>query len=116
MLSRRVPRLDRPNRWWLGLAERRRAGARLLDLTESNPTRVGLGGDAAPGTGSAAAAGAGPYQPDPRGEPEARAAVAAYLVARGTAVAPEAIVLTTGTSESYAHLFRLLADPGDRVL
>ena len=111
MLSRRVP-LDPPNRWWLGLAERRRAGARLLDLTESNPTRVRLGGEAAPGPGSAAAR----YQPDPRGEPAARAAVAAYLAARGTPVASEAIQLTTGTSESYAHLFRLLADPGDRVL
>jgi len=118
MLSRRVPRLDPPNRWSLGLAERRRAGQRLLDLTESNPTRVGLGGAAAaPGTGSEGAApGAGRYQPDPRGEPEARAAVAAYLAARGTPVAPDAIVLSTGTSESYAHLFRLLADPGERVL
>ena len=52
------------------------------------------------------------YEPDPRGEPAARAAIATY---HGGALAPEHVVLTAGTSEGYAHLFRLLADPGDRV-
>ena len=32
----------RPNRLTQALAARRAAGARVLDLTESNPTRVGL--------------------------------------------------------------------------
>ena len=53
------------------------------------------------------------YAPTPFGHAEARAAVAAY---HGGAVAPERVVLTASTSEAYALLFKLLGDPGDRVL
>jgi hypothetical protein len=42
--------------------------------------------------------------------------VASYYAARGMAVAPERILLTAGTSEAYAYLFKLLADPGDNIL
>ena len=38
------------------------------------------------------------------------------LPARGHDVAPERILLTASTSEAYAYLFKLLADPGDDVL
>ncbi|HET7224133.1 MAG TPA: pyridoxal phosphate-dependent aminotransferase [Candidatus Eisenbacteria bacterium] len=110
MLSRRIPAAA-PNRWAAELAARRAAGGRLLDLTEANPTRVGLAGEA--GAFAAAAAAPAVYDPDPRGRFEARAAVAAIQPAP---VDPDAVLLTTGTSESYAHLFRLLADPGARVL
>ena len=34
----------------------------------------------------------------------------------GQAVAPERVLLTASTSEAYAYLFKLLADPGDDVL
>ena len=47
---------------------------------------------------------------------EAREAVSAYYAARGLDVAPERILLTASTSEAYAYLFKLLADPGDQVL
>jgi alanine-synthesizing transaminase len=60
---------------------------------------------------------AGVYEPDPRGSRPARTAVAQALAEReGRDVSPDSIVLTTSTSESYAHLFRLLCDPGDDVL
>ncbi len=42
MLSSRTRWDLRPNRLAERLAERRAAGRRLLDLTESNPTRAGL--------------------------------------------------------------------------
>jgi len=43
--------------------------------------------------------------------------VAQVLAEReGRDVSPDSLVLTTSTSESYAHLFRLLCDPGDDVL
>ena len=45
----------------------------------------------------------------------AREAIAAYHRGQGALLAPEHVVLTAGTSEGYAHLFRLLADPGDLV-
>jgi aspartate/methionine/tyrosine aminotransferase len=42
--------------------------------------------------------------------------VAAYYAARGVAVDPNRILLTASTSEGYAYLFKLLANPGDHVL
>src|SRR5262245_27776203 len=115
MLSRRLPPLGSPNAWTVRLVERTNAGARLIDLTESNPTRVGLGPDPALLAALGDPAGAR-YEPDPRGALVAREAVAALHGARRLEVAPGQIVLTASTSESYAHLFRLLADSGDVVL
>ena len=41
-------------------------------------------------------------------------AVAGYYGEIGSAVDPESLFLTTGTSEAYAQVFKLLADPGRR--
>ncbi len=112
MLSRRVPHDLEPTPWARMLAERRASGAPLLDLTEANPTRVGLGGVGENELEALAASAAARYEPDARGSPQARAAVAAYYAGRGLEVDPRHLVLTAGTSEAYAHLFRLLADPG----
>ena len=117
--SRRVPPALEPNPWTRRLEERRAAGGRLLDLTEMNPTRVGLLDDAAVARCWRRAVydpRALHYDPNPRGLLSARQAVAAYHRGRGTPVDPRRILLTSGTSESYAHLFRLLADPGETVL
>ena len=46
----------------------------------------------------------------------AREAVAADYARRGAAVDPGHVVLTASTSEAYAHLFKVLCDPGDAVL
>jgi aspartate/methionine/tyrosine aminotransferase len=101
------------------LEERRKRGLPLLDLSESNPTRVGLG---APGAALAEALavlardpGVRAYEPEPRGAATAREAIAAHHAEAGASVSPEQVILTAGTSEGYAHLFRLLGDPGDRV-
>src|SRR5262245_49153659 len=119
MMSRRLPPLAETNAWTRALASRRAAGGAgddLIDLTESNPTRVGLGG-AGPAELAALAGAAGAcYEPDPRGLAVARAAVAAEASRRGATLDPGDVVLTASTSEAYAHLFRLLADPGDVVL
>lgn len=45
--------------------------------------------------------------------PSARAAVSEYYSGR---VSPDRILLTASTSEAYAFVFKLLADPGDEVL
>ena len=116
MLSARVPRDLEPNAWARLLEERRAAGAPLLDLAETNPTRVGLGGAGPEELAALAQAAGARYEPDPRGSRAAREAVAGYYAARGATVDPDRVVLTAGTSESYAHLFRLLADPGEAFL
>ncbi len=105
----------RPNRLTRALADKRRAGGRILDLTESNPTRASL---AYPP--EIVRAFDDPrllaYDPAPAGAAEAREAVARYYAARGRHVDPARILLTASTSEGYAWLFKLLADPGGHVL
>jgi len=105
----------RPNRLTQALEAKRRAGAPILDLTQSNPTRAGL---AYPP--EIARAFEDPrlllYDPAPAGAEDARSAVSAYYAARGQAVDPRRILLTASTSEAYAYLFKLLANPGDGVL
>lgn len=117
MFSNRIPWPHRENRLTEALGRRRAAGKPVLDLTESNPTRVGL---AAPASEIAAALSADPgmagYAPDPRGLAPARAAVSAWLEARGRTVAADHLVLTSSTSEAYSHLFKTLCEPGDAVL
>jgi aspartate/methionine/tyrosine aminotransferase len=97
------------------VAERRAAGAPLLDLTETNPTRAGL---LAPPEVLALLgdARARHYDPVPEGHAAAREAVAADYARRGFGVEPGRILLTASTSEAYAFLFKLLCDPGDDVL
>ena len=97
------------------LARKRRAGAHILDLTESNPTRAGLAYP--PGIAEAFRdARILAYDPSPAGALEAREAVSGYYAARGGAVDPGRILLTASTSEAYSYLFKLLADPGDEIL
>jgi len=105
----------RPNRLAARLAERRAAGARIIDLTQSNPTRAGLP-QANDLLAPLAADAARRYDPVPFGLPEARAAVASDFARRGMALEPERILLHASTSEAYSFLFKLLCDPGDEVL
>lgn len=106
----------RPNRLTELLAAKRRAGAAVLDLTESNPTHAGLDYPAREILQALADPRAMAYEPAPAGAAEARQAVSAYYAARGYAVPPERVLLTASTSEAYAYLFKLLANPGDEVL
>jgi alanine-synthesizing transaminase len=106
----------RPNRLAQALDAKHRAGVKILDLTQSNPTRAGLAYPSGAILGAFADTRSLVYQPKPAGLLAAREAVAGYYAARGQAVEPSRILLTTSTSESYAWLFKLLADPGDEIL
>jgi len=116
VFSSRLQWDSQPNPLSLLLAEKRRSGAAILDLTESNPTRAGLD---YPGDELLAAL-ADPralrYDPDPRGLLAAREAVSEYYAQRGMEVPASRILLTASTSEAYSYLFKLLADPGDEIL
>jgi alanine-synthesizing transaminase len=100
------------------LEEVKSSGARVLDLTVSNPTRVGLHFDDARILESLASPKAMNYDPQPKGLPSARAAVANYYRAQHgiEGLDPARLILTTSTSEGYAFVFRLLCNPGDELL
>ena len=96
--------------------EARAAGRELVDLTVSNPTVCGFRYEAEEVLGALQDVSAMRYDPDPRGMRSAREAVAGYYAGHGAGVDPDAVVLTTSTSEAYSFLFRLLCDAGDAVL
>ena len=137
MFSSRVPAGQTVNRLSKAHTRLRAQGVEITDLTESNPTRVGLHYPARLLDCLASPDGLR-YEPSPRGMPVARQAAASWLSrqlhagspvaskpaggteARGGSrvrrVDPDRIALTASTSEAYACLFKLLCDPGDRVL
>ena len=116
MFSSRLNWNLRPNRLSALLEEKRHGGAQVLDLTESNPTRAGLAYPQAEILAALADVSALRYHPSPRGLDSAREAVAAYYRDRGTKIDRENVLLTASTSEAYAYLFKLLANPGDEIL
>jgi aspartate/methionine/tyrosine aminotransferase len=115
MFSARTPADLAPNRLTLAELGIRARGDRLIDLTETNPTRVGLSYPGRIASALASPDGLG-YAPQPFGLPAARERVAAEVAAGGAAVDPARVVLTASTSEAYGYLFKLLCDPGDEVL
>jgi alanine-synthesizing transaminase len=115
MFSSRLPARHDVNAISRALEARLAAGRPLVDLTESNPTRVGLTGDAV-WLDALANPGASLYAPDPFGLPTAREAVASDAARRGARLDPGHIVLTSSTSEAYSWLFKLLCSPGEAVL
>jgi alanine-synthesizing transaminase len=116
MFSRRTNWTISPNRFTVAIEEVRASGGEFIDLTISNPTRAGIQYDAAAILDALRNEGSLDYDPQPKGLLEAREAVAEYYVARGEQVNAESLVLTSGTSEGYSYVFRLLANPGDEIL
>jgi alanine-synthesizing transaminase len=110
VFSTRVPDERQPNALARALA-RARARGPVLDLTVSNPTRVGI-----QYPDSLLSALADPaaltYRPAPLGLRDARDAVARTYADRGVRVDADRIVLTASTSEAYSLLFKLLCEPG----
>src|SRR3984957_2700500 len=116
VFSSRLQWDSQPNPLSILLAEKRRSGAAILDLTESNPTRAGLDYPGGELLAALADSRALLYEPDPRGLLTAREAVSEYYAGRGIDVPAARILLTGSTSEAYSYLFKLLADPGDEIL
>lgn len=110
MFSTRVPADRSPTRLARALAAARQRRP-LIDLTITNPTRVGLPYPAdllAPLADPASLT----YRAEPFGLESAREVVAGTYAERGLAVDRERIVLTASTSEAYSILFKLFCDPG----
>jgi len=115
MFSSRLPADLTENRLSRAVTLARARKTPVLDLTETNPTRVGLGvppGVLAPLSDRASLT----YEPQALGLASARRAVSQDFRRRGLEVPAHCIVLTASTSEAYSLLFKLLCDPGDEVL
>jgi len=110
------------NRLTRALEEHRKSGKQLFDLTASNPTECGLAYPEREILSALSNPRALTYRPDSKGLLEAREAVAAYYTGRPgfsaslARVDPERILLASGTSEAYTHIFRLLCEAGDEIL
>lgn len=87
----------------------------LIDLTISNPTECGFEYpkelfdtllQEVPST----------YSPDSQGLLKAREAVSRDFQRQGLSIPAKDIFLTSGTSEAYSLLFKILAEPGESIL
>lgn len=115
MTSSRLPESLEPNALSRAIDARRGRGVAVADLTESNPTRVGL--HYPPGLLAELSHPQGlVYEPQPLGLWSARAAVAADFRRRGIVISADRVAITASTSEAYALLFKLFCDAGDAVL
>jgi aspartate/methionine/tyrosine aminotransferase len=115
MFSSRLPTALEPNAISRAVSALRAANVPLLDLTETNPTLVGLAYPAGV-LEALAAPDAMTYAPESLGLGLAREAVAQEYGRAGHRVNADSVVLTASTSEAYTLLFKLLCDPGDDVL
>ena len=107
-----------PNRFTEAQREMAAAGRELLDLTVSNPARAGLHYDERSILNSLTSPHSMDYDPQPKGLLSARQAVAAYYRTQHgePSIDPEAVILTTSTSEGYSYVFRLLCNSDDEIL
>jgi alanine-synthesizing transaminase len=126
MFSERTSWKLAQNRLTQALEEMRARGEKVIDLTVSNSTRVGLEYDSEAILEALASARALDYDPQPKGLLAAREAVTGYYRERQKSevainastgdVDPERIILATSTSEGYSFVFRLLCNAGDELL
>src|ERR1700733_4381080 len=118
MFSHRTNWQLSPNRFTQALGEVRLAGKKILDLSASNPTRIGLHYDERAILGALASSNSLDYDPQSKGLRAARAAVANYYRnEHGVCdLDPDRLILTSSTSEGYSYVFSLLCNPGDELL
>jgi alanine-synthesizing transaminase len=107
---------DTPSELAIALEAVRSMHPDVIDLTVSNPTRVGLPYAAYAGWSDVTHARAREYSPDALGLEAARRAVAHHWPGRGPRPDPDDILLTASSSEAYHYAFTLLCDEGDEVL
>ena len=118
MFSERTNWRLAPNRFTRAVEEVRATGARILDLTASNPTRVGLEFDSRAVVRALGSPEILDYDPQAKGLAFAREAIVSYYREQHGIqdLNRERIVLTTSTSEGYSYVFRLLCNVRDELL
>ena len=105
-----------PNQLAQALEERRSRGARIDDLTVSNPTMCGIHYPEAELLTALSQRASLLYQPNPHGLLSAREAIVQYYQGKSLRVDPSNLFLTASTSEAYSLVFKLLCDADDHIL
>lgn len=95
--------------------QKRARGEEIIDLTESNPTRCGFRYQPDHLTTPSALRNSVSYEPDPKGLLLARQAIAGWYERQQISVDPSRIVLSSGSSEAYSYLLRLLCNVGESI-
>ena len=116
MFSHRTDWSFASNPLMLRLKELKERNVKILDLTESNPTRAGFSYPGKEILRSLSKPANMLYQPEPFGGLKAREAICKMYKRQGLCVVPSQVVLTSSTSEAYSFLFRLLLNPQEAVL
>lgn len=98
------------------LDEARKDGREIIDLTESNPTRCQFLYPKEKILKKLSSPRNILYDPSPMGNLSARQAISQYYKNKSLKVLPGQIFLSASTSEAYTFLFRLLANPMERIL
>lgn len=109
------------NRLVLKKDKLQKQGIEIYDLSESNPAKCGFDYSALDADNIFRSENNLLYQPEPKGLSAVREKIAEYYNTRENRsshkiINPDILFLTSGTSESYSHLFRLLCNPGDEIL
>lgn len=115
VFSRRIPWTLSENPLAAELSGMRLRKEMILDLSVSNPTEVGLEETAYSGE-MFEYVDLETYTPTARGLIQCREAISRYYADDGKHVPPDNVHCTSGSSEAYAFLFKLLCNPGDSVL
>ena len=98
------------------LDNKKKSGVTIYDLTESNPTQAGFIYDENSIMNSLSGKEILTYNPHPKGIRQARNSIFDYYKEQNVNIHSDSIFITSGTSESYSHLIKLLTNPGDEIL
>lgn len=114
----RFPNSFAPNPIYSILNDLRSKGISIIDLTESNPTQLGLDYPKEIIAAQFLNEYSWTYQPEPRGLVLARKALVDYYKKREGIqdISPKDFFLTSGTSEAYSFLLKTFTRPGDEVI
>ena len=116
MFSKRFDYNTEENKLSKLLSDKKKSGIKLLDLTESNPTKAGFNYQNEKILESISHPDSLLYNPNPKGLLSARTSIKSYYKNFGVNINEENIFLASATSEAYSFVFKLLTDPFDEIL
>ena len=116
MFSKRINVAKGPNTLSQIVEAQKKQGRLSLDLTQSNPTKIGLAYDCKQILAVLNRPEGLTYDPDPCGLKATRNVISDYYQKIEAPADPGSIYVTASTSEAYGVLFKLLGDPYDQIL